>query len=205
MDGDATEMLPFKAMHHEQALSNAHSASLARIAPGPAAWRDAILLQSEPVMFAENQDAARTARRRPQGTRQSYAIAIVILAGMSGPGVVWGPDVVGEALLYQDSRPDRGMGPDATPDTGPRESERGSRVRATSRPVRHSSMQYLRVIAGAIFLLFAFWSLRTGKTIGLYGIVETRSSPFYWIIVTALMLIGFSNLWVGLREFWLKK
>jgi hypothetical protein len=62
-------------------------------------------------------------------------------------------------------------------------------------------LSLILIFAGIIFILFGIWSLWAGKTIGLYGIVESRSSLFFWIIVLAYFVIGVFNLLAGLRLF----
>ncbi len=57
------------------------------------------------------------------------------------------------------------------------------------------------IIAGLVLFGFGLWSLLAGKTIGLYGIIETRSSPFYWIMVIVLLGLGIINMVAGLRFF----
>lgn len=54
--------------------------------------------------------------------------------------------------------------------------------------------------AGIILIALGGWSLWAGKTIGLYGMVETRSSPFYWIIVAVLFSLGGLNVWFGIKS-----
>ncbi len=54
------------------------------------------------------------------------------------------------------------------------------------------------IIVGLVFILCGLWSLHAGKTIGLYGAVEKRNSPFYWIIVFIYLLLGLANLGIGI-------
>jgi hypothetical protein len=61
------------------------------------------------------------------------------------------------------------------------------------------SLPFILIVAGFVLLGLGIWSLWAGKTIGLYGIVESRSSIFFWIIVLAYFVIGVFNLLSGLR------
>jgi succinate dehydrogenase/fumarate reductase cytochrome b subunit len=65
--------------------------------------------------------------------------------------------------------------------------------------MKNMSTFLIFIIAGVVLLGFGIWSLLAGKTIGLYGIIETRSSPFYWIIVIVLLGLGIFNIVAGLR------
>ena len=65
--------------------------------------------------------------------------------------------------------------------------------------MKNMSTSFFFIIAGLVLLGFGIWSLLAGKTIGLYGIIETRSSPFYWIILIVLLGLGILNIIDGLR------
>lgn len=52
------------------------------------------------------------------------------------------------------------------------------------------SAGYVYLIAGVVLLAAGIVSLILGKTIGLYGVVETRASIFYWIIVVVYIGLG---------------
>ncbi|OGZ33659.1 MAG: hypothetical protein A2Y98_01865 [Candidatus Portnoybacteria bacterium RBG_19FT_COMBO_36_7] len=60
---------------------------------------------------------------------------------------------------------------------------------------------YIYIIAGLILLGIGIWSLAAGKTIGLYGMIESRSSPFYWIITIVCLGLGILNIVLGFRIF----
>jgi hypothetical protein len=55
--------------------------------------------------------------------------------------------------------------------------------------------------AGIVLAALGAWSLWAGKTIGLYGVIETRTSPFYWIIVLTYLGLGALNVISGVRLF----
>ena len=49
---------------------------------------------------------------------------------------------------------------------------------------------YILLAAAVILLTAGIISIYAGKTVGLYGVIETRSSIFYWIIVATYMGLG---------------
>jgi uncharacterized membrane-anchored protein len=49
---------------------------------------------------------------------------------------------------------------------------------------------FVLLIASVVLLTACALSLWSGKTIGLYGIVETRTSVFYWLIVVTYGGLG---------------
>lgn len=53
-----------------------------------------------------------------------------------------------------------------------------------------NSTIYILLAAAVILLSAGIVSIYAGKTIGLYGAIETRSSIFYWIIVVTYMGLG---------------
>ena len=57
------------------------------------------------------------------------------------------------------------------------------------------------IVAGVLLLLAGALSLFYGKTIGLYGIIETRASIFYWIIVASYLGLGLGCLFGAYRLF----
>ena len=57
------------------------------------------------------------------------------------------------------------------------------------------------IVAGVLLLLAGALSLFYGKTIGLYGIIETRASIFYWIIVASYLVLGLGCLFGAYRLF----
>lgn len=54
---------------------------------------------------------------------------------------------------------------------------------------------------GVLCLAAAGISLRRGRTIGLYGVLESRGSVFYWILVGTYTLLGVLSLFFALRLF----
>ena len=62
-------------------------------------------------------------------------------------------------------------------------------------------LPFVFIVSGFLFIAFGVWSLWAGKTIGLYGVIETRSSPFYWIIVIVCIALGVMNVIAGLHMF----
>ena len=57
----------------------------------------------------------------------------------------------------------------------------------------------IMLIAGLIMLALAvaiFWS---GAFVTRFGQAEGRSSPFYWVVLCALVLLGSMNTFAGLR------
>lgn len=48
----------------------------------------------------------------------------------------------------------------------------------------------LLAVAGVVLLTACAFSLWSGKTIGLYGVTETRASVFYWIILATYGGLG---------------
>lgn len=55
------------------------------------------------------------------------------------------------------------------------------------------------LIAAVVLLTACALSLWSGKTIGLYGIVETRASVFYWLTVVTYAGLGVLCLISALR------
>ena len=64
-----------------------------------------------------------------------------------------------------------------------------------------SLFQFL-LLAGFILLAAGIISLLMGKTIGLYGVVETRQSIFYWIIVIVYLVLGGLCWFNAIRLWW---
>ena len=57
----------------------------------------------------------------------------------------------------------------------------------------------LLVTAGVVLLTACALSLWNGKTVGLYGAIETSTSLFYWVIVVTYGGLGGLCLLFGLR------
>ena len=55
------------------------------------------------------------------------------------------------------------------------------------------------VAAGVLLLVACAASLWSGKTVGLYGVTESRSTPFYWILVVTYGGLGVLCLLFALR------
>jgi hypothetical protein len=49
---------------------------------------------------------------------------------------------------------------------------------------------FVLLIAGVLLLTACGLSLWRGKTIGLYGVIEPRTSVFYWLIVLFYGVLG---------------
>ena len=58
------------------------------------------------------------------------------------------------------------------------------------------------LVAGLVLLTAGGLSLWRGKTIGLYGAVEPRTSVFYWNIVGAYGVLGVLSLVFAIRTLW---
>jgi len=55
------------------------------------------------------------------------------------------------------------------------------------------------LIASVALLTACAFSLWTGKTVGLYGMIETRASVFYWLIVLTYGGLGVLSLTFAVR------
>ncbi len=58
------------------------------------------------------------------------------------------------------------------------------------------------IAAGLVLLAACGLSLWSGKTIGLYGVMETRASVFYWLIVATYGVLGVLCLFFAVRSAW---
>ena len=58
---------------------------------------------------------------------------------------------------------------------------------------------YFLLLLGVLLLAAGAASLYFGKTIGLYGVMETRASVFYWIIVITYLGLGGGCLFSAIR------
>jgi hypothetical protein len=67
------------------------------------------------------------------------------------------------------------------------------------RPNRPMSAAVVLLIAALALLTACGVSLWTGKTIGLYGMTETRTSVFYWIIIATYGAVGVLSMLAALR------
>lgn len=57
------------------------------------------------------------------------------------------------------------------------------------------------LVAAIVLLGAAGLSLWRGRTPGLYGVMEPRTSAFFWIIVGAYLLLGGLSLIFAIRSF----
>lgn len=62
-----------------------------------------------------------------------------------------------------------------------------------------NSTIYILIAAAVILLTAGIASIYAGKTIGIYGAMETRSSIFYWFIVVTYLGLGLMCVFVILR------
>lgn len=58
----------------------------------------------------------------------------------------------------------------------------------------------LALVAGMLLVAYGLWSLRSGKVLITWGQFAERPSPFYWVVVAALLLLGVVNLWWGVAS-----
>ena len=58
------------------------------------------------------------------------------------------------------------------------------------------------MIAGHALLALCAWSLWNGKTVGLYGTLETLSSVFYWLIVVTYGGLGVLSVVFAFKMLW---
>lgn len=61
---------------------------------------------------------------------------------------------------------------------------------------------FILLAAGLALLGACVLSLWTGKTVGLYGVIETRASVFYWLIVVTYGGLGVLCLIFAFRALW---
>ena len=61
------------------------------------------------------------------------------------------------------------------------------------------ALAWFFLIAAIGLLAAGIASLLAGKTIGLYGVIETRASAFYWIILATYLTLGAFSLYGAIR------
>lgn len=61
---------------------------------------------------------------------------------------------------------------------------------------------FVLLIAGVVLLTACGLSLWRGKTVGLYGVIEPRTSVFYWLIVATYGALGMLCLIFAVRMLW---